>query len=36
MNGKQVRIKKEPINDWISVVECIERKYDPVWLHKMV
>jgi hypothetical protein len=34
MNGKQVRVKRPPIIDGISVDEFIELNADPIWLHQ--
>lgn len=34
MNGKQVRIKRYPTIDGIEVVEFIEKKCCPIWLHQ--
>ena len=34
MNGKQVRIKRPPTIDGMSVDEFIERNADPIWLHQ--
>ena len=34
MNGKQVRIKREPTIDGMGVDEFIEKNADPIWLHQ--
>ncbi|NRB42531.1 MAG: hypothetical protein HRU20_29350 [Pseudomonadales bacterium] len=34
MNGKQVRIKRQPMIDGIPADEFIERNADPVWLQQ--
>jgi hypothetical protein len=34
MNGKQVRIKRPPTVDGISVDQFIEENADPIWLHQ--
>ncbi len=34
MNGKQVRIKRPPTIDGMSVDEFIRRNADPIWLHQ--
>ncbi len=34
MNGKQVRIKREPMIDGMTVDEFILRNADPIWLHQ--
>ena len=34
MNGKQVRIKRPPTIDGMSVNEFIEQNADPIWLHQ--
>jgi hypothetical protein len=34
MNGKQVRIKRPPTVDGISVEQFIEENADPIWLHQ--
>lgn len=34
MNGKQVRIKRPPTIDGMSVDEFIEQNADPIWLHQ--
>ena len=34
INGKQVRIKREPTIDGISVDEFIANNADPIWLHQ--
>jgi len=34
MNGKQVRVKREPTIDGIPVDEFIQNNVDPVWLHQ--
>ncbi len=34
MNGKQVRIKRPPTIDGLSVDEYISRNADPIWLHQ--
>lgn len=34
MNGKQVRVKRPPTIDGMSVDEFIEQNADPVWLHQ--
>ncbi len=34
INGKQVRIKKSPTIDGISIEKHIELNADPIWLHK--
>ena len=34
MNGKQVRVKKEPMIDGMSIDEFIENNADPIWLHQ--
>jgi len=33
-NGKQVRIKRPPMIDGMTVDEFISRSADPVWLHQ--
>lgn len=33
-NGKQVRIKRPPTIDGMSVEEFIEKTADPIWLHQ--
>jgi hypothetical protein len=34
INGKQVRVKREPTIDGIPVDEWIRRNADPIWLHQ--
>ena len=34
INGKQVRVKRPPTIDGMSVDEFIEKNADPVWLHQ--
>jgi hypothetical protein len=34
MNGRQVRIKRPPMVDGMSVDEFIMRNADPIWLHQ--
>jgi hypothetical protein len=34
MNGKQVRIKREPTVDGMPVDEFIMKNADPIWLHQ--
>lgn len=34
MNGKQVRVKRQPIIDGIPMDEFIEKNTDPVWLQQ--
>ena len=34
MNGKQVRVKRPPTIDGISVDEYIRQNADPIWLHQ--
>lgn len=34
MNGKQVKVKRPPTIDGISVDEFIEQNADPIWLHR--
>ena len=34
MNGKQVRIKRPPTIDGLSIDEFIEQNADPIWLHQ--
>jgi hypothetical protein len=34
MNGKQVRVKRQPIIDGIPMDEFIENNTDPVWLQQ--
>jgi hypothetical protein len=34
MNGKQVRVAREPKIDGIPVSEFIARNADPIWLHQ--
>ncbi len=34
MNGKQVRIKRQPTIDGIPVDEYIQQNADPIWLHQ--
>ena len=34
MNGKQVRVKREPTIDGILVDEFFRMNTDPVWLHQ--
>ncbi len=34
INGKQVRIRKPPTIDGISIEEYIELNADSIWLHK--
>ncbi len=34
MNGKQVRIKRQPTIDGMSVDEFIQQNADPIWLHQ--
>ena len=34
MNGKQVRIKREPTIDGMGVDEFTEKNADPIWLHQ--
>jgi len=34
MNGKQVRIKRPPTIDGMSVDEFIRQNADPIWLHQ--
>jgi len=34
MSGKQVRIKRPPTVDGMSVDQFIEENADPVWLHQ--
>jgi hypothetical protein len=34
MNGKQVRIKREPTVDGMPVDEYLRKNADPIWLHQ--
>ncbi len=34
MNGKQVRIKREPTIDGMNIDEYIRNNADPIWLHQ--
>ncbi|MCD4750395.1 MAG: hypothetical protein K8R59_13570 [Thermoanaerobaculales bacterium] len=34
MNGKQVRVKRPPTIDGMSVDEFIRHNADPIWLHQ--
>ena len=34
INGKQVKVKREPTIDEISVDEYIRQNADPIWLHQ--
>ena len=34
MNGKQVRVKRSPMIDGMSIDEFIQRNADPIWLHQ--
>jgi hypothetical protein len=34
INGKQVRVKREPTIDGMSMDEYIQNNADPVWLHQ--
>ena len=34
MNGRQVKVKRPPTIDGISVDEFIEKNADPIWLHQ--
>lgn len=34
MNGKQVRVRREPTIDGIPVDQFIEENADPLWLHQ--
>jgi len=34
MNGKQVRIKRQPTIDGMDVDEYIRNNADPIWLHQ--
>jgi hypothetical protein len=34
MNGKQVRVRRPPLIDGLSVEEFIVRNADPIWLHQ--
>ena len=34
VNGKQKRVKREPLIDGLSVDEFIARNADPIWLHE--
>lgn len=34
INGKQVRVKREPQIDGMDVDEFIRRNADPIWLHQ--
>ncbi len=34
INGKQVRVKREPTIDGMSVDEYIRQNADPIWLHQ--
>jgi hypothetical protein len=34
MNGKQVRIKREPTVDGMPIDEFIMKNADPIWLHQ--
>ena len=34
MNGKQVRIKRQPTIDGRDVDEYIQKNADPIWLHQ--
>lgn len=34
MNGKQVRVRRPPTIDGISVDDFIRRNADPIWLHQ--
>ena len=33
-NGKQVRVKRPPTIDGLSVDEFVQRNADPIWLHQ--
>lgn len=33
-NGKQVRVKRPPMIDGMTIDEFIERNADPIWLHQ--
>ena len=34
MNGKQVRVKRPPTIDGMSVDDFIQQNADPIWLHQ--
>ena len=34
MNGKQVRVKRPPMIDGISVDQFLRQNADPIWLHQ--
>ena len=34
MGGKQVKVKRQPTIDEMSVDEFIQRNADPIWLHQ--
>ena len=34
MNGKQVKVKKSPTIEGISIDEFIQQNADPIWLHQ--
>lgn len=34
MNGKQVRVRREPTIDGIDVEEFVSQNADPIWLHQ--
>ncbi|CAK0773754.1 hypothetical protein CCP3SC1_700021 [Gammaproteobacteria bacterium] len=34
VNGKQVKVKREPTIDGLSVDEYIRQNADPIWLHQ--
>ena len=34
MNGKQVKVKRPPTIDGMSVDDFIEQNADPIWLHQ--